>query len=571
MEGPMNGVLSSPLANMRDRYDVVVIGSGYGGAIAASRLSRAGRTVCLLERGDEKRPGSYPDTTLGMAKEVQVDALGLQVGSPTAMFDFRYNPDINVVVGCGLGGTSLINAAIALRPDAAVLANAAWPVELRSMDVLAPYFDRAEQMLRPAAAPDTYRRRSRRGLQTSEVSKTRAMRDAAKGLQEKPAQVPVLVNFERFENDRNHVGVTQFPCVGCGDCVTGCNYHAKNTLLMNYLPDARAHGAEIFTRASVRSVTAAPDGWHVHGKSAGPEADSDALSVAAEVVILAAGTLGSTEILLRSHESGLGLSDQIGHRFSGNGDTIGFAYNNDIAVNGIGLGTHDPFRRPPVGPCSTVMIDIRAGGPPEDGMFLVDGAVPGALAGLLAPLLAADSKLLGQGGPDGLRAWLRGVGREIESNVLGVYHGATHNTLFILLMAYDDSGGRMFLHDDRLRVEWPGIGKQAQYRKASETLARATQVLAGRYLPNPVWNDLTDHSMVTGHPLGGSAMADGPSAGVVNHLGQVFTGDSGGTVHEGLYVMDGAVVPTALGVNPLLTISALAERSCEQLAQRLAN
>lgn len=123
----------------------------------------------------------------------------------------------------------------------------------------------------------------------------------------------------------------------------------------------------------------------------------------------------------------------------------------------------------------------------------------------------------------------------------------------------------MYLQEDRLRVDWPGLGLQPQFRNASEVIERLSAALGGIYIPNPIWNKLTNHNMVTGHPLGGCLMADAAERGVVNHKGQVFSGDSGDAVHVGLYVMDGSVVPTALGVNPLLTISALAERTCHAM------
>jgi cholesterol oxidase len=132
-------------------------------------------------------------------------------------------------------------------------------------------------------------------------------------------------------------------------------------------------------------------------------------------------------------------------------------------------------------------------------------------------------------------------------------------------MAHDDSEGRMTLEDDRLRVAWPGLGLQPQFEKASRALARASRGLRGAYLANPIWNRFTNHNMITGHPLGGCLMADDAERGVVNHKGQVFSGESGSAVHPGLYVMDGSIVPAALGVNPLLTITALAERSCHEL------
>jgi cholesterol oxidase len=127
--------------------------------------------------------------------------------------------------------------------------------------------------------------------------------------------------------------------------------------------------------------------------------------------------------------------------------------------------------------------------------------------------------------------------------------------------------GRMSLRDDRLRIDWPGLGDQAQWKQASQLMQRVASALGGTYIPNLIWNDLTDHTLATAHPLGGCVMADSPDRGAVNHKGQLFTGDPGGAVHEGLYVIDGSVVPTALGVNPLLTIAALAERSVYLLAQ----
>src|SRR6266568_8071214 len=123
--------LSLPIDKMRSHYDVVVIGSGYGGGIASSRLARAGKAVCLLERGEERQPGSYPNSGLGMLDNVQFDSPIARAGSSTALFDVRYNKDINVVVGCGLGGTSLINAGIGIRPAPDVMATDACRSELR--------------------------------------------------------------------------------------------------------------------------------------------------------------------------------------------------------------------------------------------------------------------------------------------------------------------------------------------------------------------------------------------------------------------------------------------------------
>jgi len=103
-------------------------------------------------------------------------------------------------------------------------------------------------------------------------------------------------------------------------------------------------------------------------------------------------------------------------------------------------------------------------------------------------------------------------------------------------------------------------------RQAADLIRQASEALAGDFVPDPVWNRFTGQQLITGHPLGGCIMGESADTAVVNHQGKVFSGASGTNVHEGLYIMDGAVIPRSLGVNPLLTISALAERSCALLA-----
>ncbi len=148
-----------------------------------------------------------------------------------------------------------------------------------------------------------------------------------------------------FEDGVNNVGVKQAACKLCGDCMSGCNHSAKNTVLMNYLPDAKLHGAQIFTQVEVRYLEREDDLWLVHYQllDTGREGfDAPTAVVSADIVILAAGTLGTNEILLRSKAAGLPMSDRVGHNFSGNGDVLAFAYNNDVDINMVGFGARDP-------------------------------------------------------------------------------------------------------------------------------------------------------------------------------------------------------------------------------------
>ena len=148
--------LSAPIGEIDDGYDVVVVGSGYGGAVAASRLSRAGRSVCVLERGKELHPGEYPATGLAAARELQLDLPGGHVGPRTGLYDLRVGEGISVFVGCGLGGTSLVNANVALQADRRVFDDPCWPAQLRDdLDKgLDDGYGKAFGMLRPNPVPN---------------------------------------------------------------------------------------------------------------------------------------------------------------------------------------------------------------------------------------------------------------------------------------------------------------------------------------------------------------------------------------------------------------------------------
>ena len=551
--------LSSSIADIKDYYTVVVVGSGYGGGIAASRMARAGQRVCVLERGKEFQPGEYPDTQIEAIKEFQVDLPDGHIRSRTGLYDLRVNDQMNVFVGCGLGGTSLVNANVSLPAEPRVLKDGCWPEEIRN-DVgglLEEGYRLAKEMLKPVPYPDHF----------PPLAKLGALEKSAAYLGERFYRPPINVTFE---DGVNHVGVEQRACKLCGDCVSGCNYSAKNTVLMNYLPDARNHGAEIFTQVSVRRVERQGGRWLVHYEaldSGREKFDVPTMFVSADIVILAAGTLGSTEILLRSREAGLALSDAIGQGFSGNGDVLAFAYNNDETINGIGFGNRTPEGREPVGPCITGIVDIREQDALQDGMVIEDGSVPGGLGKFLPVAMAAGSRLVGRDTDRGVMDYWKEKFRVWDSVLRGPYHGAARNTQTFLVMSHDGSAGRMYLRDDRLRIDWPGVGEEPIFEKVNGRLAEATRALGGRFVKNPIWTELLGHRLVSVHPLGGCGIAEDAGRGVVNHKGQVFAGVQDAEVHEGLYVSDGSVVPRSLGVNPLLTISALSERMCALLAQ----
>ena len=559
--------LSRPLTDLEGSYDAVVVGSGYGGGVAASRLARMGLRVAVLERGLEYLPGEFPDTALEATRAFQASSRMGHIGKRTALFDLHVGDDISALVGCGLGGTSLINANVSLKPDMRVFDDPVWPRALAQEaaqdaaggGALNDGFERARAMLQPELYPEDW----------PALAKLERLKTSGAHLGTPATRIPINV---RFTSGPNAAGVFQPACNLCGDCCSGCNTGAKNTTAMNYLADAAAFGAQIFCGLGVEHVTRAGDGeWRIAYRVQDDKRArlSDALMhIHAGTVVLGAGALGSTRILLRSREEGLSLSPRLGEQFSGNGDVLAFGYNNDTPVNGIGLGDdaigydHRSSKRAPVGPTITGAIDMRGTKDLADGMIIEEGAIPGALSALMPSILAATAAALGKDTDSG--DWAAERLRELTSLVRGSYHGAVAHTQTYLVMSHDGSDGKLALDGERLVIHWPDVGHRAQFEAVAKTLSAATAANGGEYVSNPSWSDLMDKSLVTVHPLGGCPMGDTAQAGGVDGDCRVYSGEGG--VHDGLFVCDGAVLPRSVGVNPLFTISAVAERAMIRLA-----
>jgi len=257
----------------------------------------------------------------------------------------------------------------------------------------------------------------------------------------------------------------------------------------------------------------------------------------------------------------------LGRHFTSNGDVLGFSYNADEEINGVGWGSHPPGKLAPVGPTITGIIDKRQKVELDKGMVIEEGAIPGILGKFLPQVMALVAEKLGQDTDRGWLDLLREKAREWESWWRGPYHGAMRNTQTYLVMAHDDGGGRMYLEDDRLRIAWPGVGKQPIFQQVNDLLKQATVPLGATYIKNPIWSKIFSQDLITVHPLGGCRMAENAENGVVNHQGQVFSGTTGEANYDSLYVCDGSIIPRSLGVNPLMTICALAERCMARLAQ----
>ena len=530
--------MARALEGIKAHYDVVVIGSGYGGGVSAARLARAGKSVAVLERGREFPTGTFPSRFPDVRAEMQVTGRRLRIGSETGLYDVRLGDDMHVLVGCGLGGGSLINAGVALRPDPRVFADPVWPGAIRQDGLLEQGYARATEWLRPMPSP-----------RAQQTTKYQALAACAPALGATVVAPPVVVSFH---DTVNAAGVSQAACTGCGDCCGGCNVGAKNTVALTYLPDAVRHGAEIFTEAKVRWIEkASGGGWRV--VVAGKSGAAGTVAVTAATVILAAGTLGSTEILLRSRERGLAVSDRLGQRFSANGDIIAFGYGAKIPVNAIGVGHPKKIDGAEIGAAVSGQIEIVDADDLSKSMTIQEGVLPSGLAPALPVMFVPNGRLLGA----------------LQSLISGVYKGPFQHLQTFFAVSHDSASGRFTLDGDRLSLAWPNARDEAVYQRLDAALDALVTRAGGSYVKNPLAGTVMGHQPATAHPLGGCGMGDGRDGGVVNHKGQVFDASAGSgstATHDGLYVIDGSIIPRSLGCNPLLTITALAERAMLHVA-----
>ncbi|POR32224.1 Glucose-methanol-choline oxidoreductase [Tolypocladium paradoxum] len=568
--------ISLPVERMRDSYDVVVIGTGYGGGVAASRMARGKQSVCVLERGKERWPGEFPETLPDAAKEIRISGEfapgdrrsipGTLVGggNPTGLYHFSLGEGQNVYMGNGLGGTSLLNANVFLEATPAVLEMEVWPEELRGMKEWRKYYDRASDTLEPVRYPTTF----------PELFKANLLKKQASlmGLEDEFYRVRQTT---RFHDGPNSSGVVMRASTLTGMDATGINDGSKSTTLVNYLSDAWNWGAEIFCECEVRYVTKAPgrDGhiiyfaWHSGKRGRFKSLYDDLMWVhAKKLVCFGAGSLGTTEILLRSRQLGLDMSDEVGAEMSGNGDMLGFGYNTDYEANA--MARPDPAPDRPVGPCITSVVDLRDKRKLLEGFVVQDCAVPLALGPLMVPILEYL--------PDpikpsyGIVRTAAKAAARLGSKLLGPYfpQGSVSRTAVYLIMSHDSSQGSLALRNDKPVLSYSGVGRSESVSRIHGFLEAMTDAVGGNFVPNPAWT-LLGAQEITVHPIGGARMsADGTgNKGVTNHVGEIFNGN-GTETHQGLLVCDGSVIPAAVGVNPFATITALAERSVELVAQK---
>lgn len=553
-------------------FDTIIVGSGFGGSVMAYRLAEAGLRVCLLERGKAYPPGSFPRSPYRMRDNFWDPSDHLY-----GLFQFWSFRHLSALVASGLGGGSLIYANVLMRKDERWfvqedLANGGyeyWPVTRADLD---PHYDRVEHMLRPQRYPFAH-------APYNTTSKTIAFMAAAGRLGLKPFLPELAITFANDgeppvtgepirEAHANLHGRTRSTCRLCGECDVGCNYGSKNTLDYTYLSAAARCGAELRTGCEVVSFAPRRSGGyrvryriHAPARADGEQhaTDRQLHTLTADRLVLSAGALGSTYLLLKNRSAFPHLSRRLGTRFCSNGDLLTFAVKRtaDSAANGM-PEVIDPGYGPVI--TAAALVDKSSDGEAERGMYLEDAGFPEHVAWMLG-LFDMPRPLLRVIGQRFLWYWFgRGPDTKLDRELSQLLRAtvASAGILPILSMGRDIPNGSMFLRDGKLDIAWKKSLSNPYYHRARDMARRLAAQLSSELWENPIWHL---GRVITVHPLGGCPMGRSAAEGVVDAYGEVFN-------YPGLYVVDGSIMPGPVGTNPSLTIAAIADRCADRLIER---
>ncbi|HSL26865.1 MAG TPA: GMC family oxidoreductase [Acidimicrobiia bacterium] len=510
-------------------YDVLVIGSGFGGSVSALRLTEKGYRVGVLEAGRRFRSADFPRSNWNVRRFFWFPRLGMRGIQRMTLLH-----DVLILSGAGVGGGSLVYAATLYRPGTAFYDDPQWSHITNWREELAPHFAAAEAMLGSSPSP-------------ADTPADEVLRRVAEhfGVADTFRANPVGVFFgdPGVEVDDPYFGGTgprRAGCVACGGCMVGCRYDAKNSLDRNYLYLAERAGARVHPEHEVFDVSPRRSGgYEVATRRPGAWLQPRLDSFTADQVVLAAGALGTTRLLLQLRERGRlpSLSSRVGHRVRTNSEAIigstakdnSVDYSQGVAItSAIHLDAHthvQPVRYPKG---SNVM-------------------------GLLATLLTDG----GPGAPRQLR-FLGNVLRHPVSFVrsLSVHRWAERSVILLVMQDHDNSL-RLSLRRGwlgwRLRSEQDhGRPSPTYIPKANEAARVAASVMNG--IAGSALNEVLLDVPTSAHILGGAGIGEGPETGVIDPYHRVFG-------HPGLHVLDGSAIGANLGVNPALTITAMAERA----------
>jgi cholesterol oxidase len=528
----MNHVLSST----RDfDTDVAIVGSGFGGSVAALRLSEKGYRVTVLEKGKRWRPEDFPTTNWNTRKAFWFPWLGCY-----GTWSLHLLREVLILHGVGVGGGSLLYANTLFEPPETVWDDPQWKGLVDWRSVMGEHYATARRMLGEATNP-------RMGPADEALRRAAARR--AREHTFRPTPVSVFFGEPDVEVPDpyfNGAGPPRRGCTFCGACMVGCRIGAKNTLDKNYLYLAEKAGAAIVPETTVELIEPLRGGgYRVRWKRSTSRISPERGAITARKVVLAAGVLGTVRLLMECKERGAlpHISDQLGNVVRTNSEALlgitsrsrtdlseGIAITSKTEMDDV---THMEPCRFPAG--SDAMLVL--------GTLLTDG---------------------GPGLPRQLK-WLGNVLRHpIEFLRVSKPWGKAERSSVLLVMQTIDNHTRLVR---RRQLMWPftraltskpdpGQPGIPSYIPIANEVAReiASDLDA---IPQSALNEALLNTSTTAHILGGCGIGSGPESGVINADGKVFG-------HDDLYVMDGSMIGANLGVNPSLTITALAEHVCSR-------
>lgn len=521
-------------------YDVIVVGSGFGGSVSALRLAEKGWKVAVLEMGRRLTKEDFTKAATRQTALAWMPALGMK-----GFFAQEVFQHVAILRGIGVGGGSNVYGAVLLEPGEAFYRDPAWAhLNGNWQSELAPHYATARRML--GIADNPYR-----GIQDHWLeAAARKM-----GAHDSFGAVPQGIFFGA--PDRSMLdpyfegqGPARQGCTQCGQCFTGCAVGAKNSLDKNYLHFAERHGVAVLAERKVTHIEPAPEGGYVVHLQHPWDRHITYLPLRAGKVILAAGSLGTQEILFASRDRYRTLprvSPTLGNRVRTNSEALVGILARDPAVDvtkGASISTHFYADE------KTHLTQNRL--PPSYGMMkfymvpMIDDPLPWRRA---------------------LRTLFAYVRQPLDALRVYVARNWHKRTTYLTVMQHADNElnfryGRTLFRGYRfgLRSTLGKGGRTPSFLPQANAAARAFAAASDGIAQNMIVESLGNMS-VTAHVLGGAVMAADAAQGVIDINHEVFG-------HPGLYVVDGAAIPANVGVNPSLTITALAERFAARFPTR---
>jgi cholesterol oxidase len=632
------GMISAKDAAAQETFDAIVIGTGFGGAIATIALSAHGKKTLVIERGTffvtpetlgaptapsnmvidfAKRNNmrvqfwSRPDNALGL---LDLLANRYHDANPYGLYNYRMFRHAHILTASGVGGGSLIYSNVNLRAQPAVLDR----IGLKGID-----YDRTQKFMEkfrgkfnkvvtkiPLPAGVTLDQLSKKASKDYLLlDRSRALRDAsetvAKQIGIAMPWTPLDLSITEYTDGNNAAtdpaggsDTVHTFCERQGRCMLGCLPAARHTLNKTLVKFVLSKNPQVTLspESEVRTIKRVADGYEVtYLDRRGTNLDGEERTARAGQVFLAAGVLGTAEILLRSRrDAGLALSDKLGAGFSTNGD---FAA---LAVGTTMMGADGkPVLAPDGRPAKTSVFPTRGPINTCDVRFEIDGkqytiedcGIPSMFARIVRAGLDDRTALLALSNPENfvrvqhsstintllarLKARLFGKDQDGSKDKHATEAELIDDVFFFNSMGEDDANGFFSLKGDELDLDWPAdkpIGDNVCFAKLEDMMQKLSLAMGGTYTPLPTWEGLANvfdkKTLIVTHPLGGCRIGSTMAEGVVNEFGQVYDGSKKATdplaVHPGFYIVDGSTMPGALAANPTLTISAQAIKAIER-------